>query len=206
MSSEGLPPLPDPLTLPALQSYIRGVVKARNFTGDLDKILILLVEEVGELAAELGRRVRSPARFDAENLAHELIDILLYLLDFANGFSLDVIAAWNREHPAGGGMPVENAAPGLTLNALAARAAAQEAPAEGPESPELLMLLLSEQVGDIARELRKHWKGRAEADDVGRGVVAALRCLFRLGACFGVDFEAALAEKERLNAQRRWAY
>ncbi len=47
------PVLPERLTLPALQGYVREMVAARDFTTDRNEIFILLVEELGELAAEL---------------------------------------------------------------------------------------------------------------------------------------------------------
>ncbi len=67
-------------------------------------------------------------------------------------------------------------------------------------------MLLCEQVGELAREVRKTWKGRADPERAGGALVAALLCLFRIGDRMGVDFEAALAEKERENAARSWAY
>ncbi|MCZ6533400.1 MAG: hypothetical protein O7A08_10600 [SAR324 cluster bacterium] len=203
MSHLEVPPLPDPLTLPALQDYIRRVVQVRNFTTELDKILILLVEEVGELATEISHMANSQERFDPQNLAYELIDILLYLLDFANGFSLDVLRLWEA-HPPPESVPAP-LPPDLTLNGLAGLAAGQALPPDGG-GEERLLVLLCEGIGELAHGLRKHWKGRAEAEQIGRSIITVLHCLFRLGARIGVDFEAALTEKERQNARRRWDY
>ncbi len=77
---------------------------------------------------------------------------------------------------------------------------------EMEDSGEMRAIRLSEEVGELAREVRKHWKGRAEPRDIGMAIIGAIACALRVGACFDVDFEAALAEKERLNAGRDWAY
>ena len=81
------PDLPRPMTLPALQSYVREMVEARGFTRDLNEILILLVEEVGELAREYENSVYFPERFDRRTFSHEIVDVFLYLLDVANAFA-----------------------------------------------------------------------------------------------------------------------
>ncbi|HEX7925963.1 MAG TPA: RS21-C6 protein, partial [bacterium] len=87
--------VPSPLTLPALQAYVRAIVAERNFTRDPNEIFILLVEEVGELATEFKHRTYYPERFDPGNCAHEIADILLYLLDVANAFELDLMTVWH---------------------------------------------------------------------------------------------------------------
>lgn len=49
-------PLPEPLTLPALQRYVARVVAEQGFTGELERVFILFVEELGELAEEVAAR------------------------------------------------------------------------------------------------------------------------------------------------------
>lgn len=215
MTRAGLPPLPQPLTLSTLQDYVRRMVKARGFYTDPNKIFILLVEEVGELAAELRHRAHSPEQFDRRNLSHELIDILLYLVDLANGFSVQLELLWSEHErrsdtPHGGpvqrrGQSAEFRAD-FSLNQLCAHVERGRTEREMEDSGEMRALRLSEEVGELARELRKHWKGRAEPRDIGMAIVAAIASALRVGACFDVDFEAALAEKERLNAGRDWDY
>lgn len=215
MTQAGLPPLPQPPTLSALQDYVRRMVKARGFYTDPDKIFILLVEEVGELAAELRHRAHCPERFDRRNLSHELIDILLYLLDLANGFSVKLELLWPEHErrsaaPHGGPGQGRGQTAGFradfSLNELYGHVERGRTEREKEDSGEMPAIRLSEEVGELARELRKHWKGRAEPRDVGMAIIGAITCALRVGACFDVDFEAALAEKERLNAARHWAY
>ena len=57
---ENAPPIPSPMTLSALQLYVREIVKLRGFTTNTNEIFILLVEEVGELASELSESYISP--------------------------------------------------------------------------------------------------------------------------------------------------
>ena len=187
------PELPRPMTLPAMQGYVREMVEARGFTRDLNEILILLVEEVGELAREFENSVRFPERFDRRNFSHEIVDVFLYLLDMANGFSLELNPRFDR--PGGGGaLPA--------LNRLV------EPPPEGDPAPppELLVVALSGKIGELATAVRKQWKGRVAPQAVEEPIAAAITLLFRLAAHFRLDFEAALAEKEKLNASRTWAY
>lgn len=187
------PDLPRPMTLPALQGYVREMVEARGFTRDLNEILILLVEEVGELAREFENSVRFSERFDRRNFSHEIVDVFLYLLDVANGFSLELNPCFDR--PDGGGaLPA--------LNRLA------EPPPEGDPAPppEMLVVALAGKIGELATAVRKQWKGRVEPQAVQEPIAAAITLLFRLAGHFRMDFEAALAEKEKLNASRTWAY
>ena len=215
MTRAGLPTLPPRLTLPALQDYVRDMVEARGFIKNPNKIFILLVEEVGELATEFKHRTYYPERFDRRNLSHELIDILLYLVDLANGFSVELAGLW-PEHErkndvrfaakaAGGGEPARFRAD-LTLNALCRHADRKRAERGFEDTEEMLAILLSEEIGEIARELRKQWKGLASPRDIGMEIIDALTYVLRLGGCFSVDFEAALTEKEELNAARNWTY
>lgn len=209
------PTLPERLTLPALQDYVRRMVEARGFITNPNKIFILLVEEVGELATEFKHRAYYPERFDRQNLSHELIDILLYLLDLANGFSVDLAGLWpeHERHndarfsakPAGGGKPAAFRAD-YSLNQLCGHVEHKRAERGFEDRDEMLVILLSEEVGEIARELRKHWKGLASSRDMGMEIIDALTYVLRLGGCFAVDFEQALTEKERVNAARDWAY
>jgi NTP pyrophosphatase (non-canonical NTP hydrolase) len=106
--------LPEPLSLPGLQSYVAKIVEERGFTRDLDRIFILLVEELGELAEEIaagagpkppaiqsarqagslaGPDARIPVAESSQGLAAELADVTLYLVDLANGLEIDLDAA-----------------------------------------------------------------------------------------------------------------
>ena len=187
------PDLPRPMTLPALQGYVREMVEARGFTRDLNEILILLVEEVGELAREFENSIYFPERFDRRNFSHEIVDVFLYLLDVANGFFLELNPRFGR--PDGG-----SALP--ALNRLA-----ELPPESGPAPPPgLLVVALAGKIGELATAVRKQWKGRAQPQAVQEPIAAAITLLFRLAAHFQLNFEEALAEKEKLNASRTWAY
>jgi len=215
MSGGGHPELPRPPTLAALQAYVRAVVEARNFTRDLNEVFILLVEEVGELATEFKHRTFYPDRYDPTNLSHEIIDILLYLLDVANGFGVELTALWPGHEAANDARFAERRAPSavpalvrpdFSLNALALHAEVKRRERAFEDTDEMLALLLCEEVGELAREVRKTWKGRHDPEKAGYEVIDALHYLFRLGNRLGMDFETALAEKERANAARSWAY
>lgn len=215
MSEGGHPALPGRPTLSALQEYVRAVVKARNFTRDLNEVFILLVEEVGELATEFKHRTFYPDRYDPINLSHEIIDILLYLLDVANGFDVELMALWpgheaasdarfaGRRDPSTVPAAVR---PDFSLNEVAHHAEAKRRERAFEDTDEMLALLLCEEVGELAREVRKTWKNRHDPEKAGYEVIDALHYLFRLGNRLGMDFEVALAEKERANASRSWTY
>jgi NTP pyrophosphatase (non-canonical NTP hydrolase) len=206
---------PDPMTLPALQEYVRRIVAERGFTADLNEIFILLVEEVGELATEFKHRAYYPERFSQRNCSHELADVLLYLLDLANGFNLDLMSVWHRHERAnderfaerrGGKPPQALLRDGMTLAELTAHAEAKRAERNFEDRDEMLMILLCEEVGEIATEIRKHWKGRADPERMGLEIVDALTYLLRLARGLAVDLEAAVREKEAENAGRVWTY
>ena len=215
MTQAGLPPLPGRLTLPALQEYVRRMVEARGFIKNPNKIFILLVEEVGELATEFKNRAYYPDRFDRRNLSHELIDILLYLLDLANGFSLELASLWpEHEQRNDARFAVKEAEAGkperfraeLSLNELCAHVERKRRERGFADREEMLAILLSEEVGEIAKELRKSWKNLDSPRELGMEIIDAITYVLRLGNCFDVDFEAALAEKEKMNAARGWSY
>lgn len=206
--------LPDLMTLPALQDYVRRIVAERGFTRDPNEIFILLVEEVGELAKEFKHREYYPERFDARNLGHEIADILLYLMDAANAFDLDLMTLW-REHERWNderfasrraGPPVALLREGMTLNALVAHVEAKRRERRFEDRDEMLLVLLAEEVGEIATEIRKHWKGRCDPARLGGEVIDAITYTLRLAHRLGVNVEAAIREKEAVNARRTWTY
>ena len=209
------PRLPSPMTLTAMQGYVGEIVAARGFTKDLNEIFILMVEEVGELAAELRNRVFYPERFDPHNLAHELADILLYLLDLANGFQVDLMGCWLdhardndlrfAERRTGRDSPVhlEN---GSSLNELQVYLDAKRRERGFEDSPEILLVLLSGEVGEIATEIRKSWKGMSSSSSAAYEIIDSMTYLLRIAHWFEVDIEAAVREKEERNAGRHWQY
>lgn len=229
MTRGELPELPQPVTLAALQHYVRRMVSAREFTTDRDRVFILLVEEIGELARELSDRRRDPGRAVRQNLAHEIADVLLYLIDVANGFGIELAELWDERRPeppatappspGAPSQPISSSRPTSEPPAQAAghtaalnqlvRGAQREGAQIGPAAEravERQALGLVEQVGEIATELRKSWQGLAEPRTAGRPIVAALNHLLRLAALLGVEPERAVRDKERQNAARSWDY
>jgi NTP pyrophosphatase (non-canonical NTP hydrolase) len=209
------PELPSPMTLPALQAYVDAMVAARGFTRDRNEIFILLTEEVGELATELKHHIYYPERFRPGALALELADVLLYLLDLANSFGRDLAQQWLAHEAAnderfaarrGGAAPAAHVRPELALNALVAYVEAKRRERAFEDTPERLAMLLSEELGEIATELRKGWKGQADARHLGDEIIDALTYVLRLAHRFAVDLEAAVRDKEAQNATRVWSY
>jgi len=208
-------PVPDPMTLPALQGYVREMVAERGFTTERNEVFILMAEEVGELATEFKNRQYYPERYSPQNLAHEIIDVLLYLLDLANGFEQHLMELWpgheaandqrfaDRRKGAPPGTPVH---PDMTLNQLAAHAEARGLERNFHDSDETLLMLLTEEVGEIATEIRKGWRNKGDPLHAGHEIIDALNYLFRLGVRAKMDFEQALRDKEQQNAQRSWSY
>jgi NTP pyrophosphatase (non-canonical NTP hydrolase) len=77
------------LTLTDLQNYVRDMVKRRGFEKETtEDVLLLLVEEIGELARAIrdlkGLKVGRKSENVYKNLREELADCLIYLLDIAN--------------------------------------------------------------------------------------------------------------------------
>ncbi|MBI4082768.1 MAG: hypothetical protein HY423_09170 [Candidatus Lambdaproteobacteria bacterium] len=186
-------PLPSPVTLSALQQYVRAVVSARNFTTDLNKVFILLVEEVGELSGELRL---APAASDPayrRALAFEAVDVLLYALDVANGLGLDLDAGNGGE-----GYDSRRRPPPPALGERVAGAPVA--------APEQLAHRLWAAAGELATALRRHWKRKLDPAEAVLRVVALVDAVLAVCHSYGLDLEAALAEKERLNATRNWSY
>ena len=208
-------PLPAVMTLPALQAYVAAMVTARGFTRDPNEIFILLTEEVGELATELKHHIYYPERFQRAALALELADVLLYLLDLANRFGVALAGQWPAHEAAnderfaarrGGAPPRAHVAPDFPLAGLVAHVEDKRRERGFEDTPERLAMLLSEELGEIATELRKSWKGRADVRHLGDELIDALTYVLRLTHTFRIDLEAAVREKEAQNATRVWHY
>lgn len=230
--------LPQPMTLPALQAYVAEVVRERGFTTERNEVMILLMEEVGELAREL---TRAPAREagaetqaaqagevppkglhkcesraqESGNLAFELADIVLYLLDLANSFRADLGALWPTHeartdqrfaHRRHGEPTTAHFRAKMSLGQVQSHVETKRRERRFEEGPERLALLLTEEVGEIATEVRKGWKNMADPERAGMEVIDALCYTLRLAWCEGVDIEAAITQKEQQNAGRVWQY
>jgi len=99
VAAETVPKRADLITL---QSYIRRVVHLRGFEKEtLRDVMLLLVEEVGELAKAVRKRTGlkiAVADPDVHrSVAMELADCLIYLLDLANLAEIDLDAAFRSK-------------------------------------------------------------------------------------------------------------
>jgi NTP pyrophosphatase (non-canonical NTP hydrolase) len=97
-----VPKIPRRADLATLQGYIRNVVHLRGFDDEsVRDVMLLLVEEVGELAKairrEIGLKVELTIPQDRKMVAHELADCLIYLLDIANLVDIDLDDAFRAK-------------------------------------------------------------------------------------------------------------
>ncbi len=94
--------IPRRADLATLQAYMRKVVHLRGFDDEsMRDVMLLLVEEVGELAKairrEIGLKVGVTKPEDRKKVAHELADCLIYLLDIANLAEIDLDDAFRAK-------------------------------------------------------------------------------------------------------------
>jgi NTP pyrophosphatase (non-canonical NTP hydrolase) len=96
ISSESIPKRAD---LTTLQSYIRRMVHIRGFDKEtLRDVVLLLIEEVGELAKAVRKRTGLKTDPEADkSIDIELADCLIYLLDIANLANVDLDAAFRTK-------------------------------------------------------------------------------------------------------------
>jgi NTP pyrophosphatase (non-canonical NTP hydrolase) len=84
------PPAP---ALKAFQEYYRRTAIQRGYAKESARdCLLLMVEEIGELARALRRREKlvRHGSFKGSNEAHELADVFLYVVHMANALGLDL--------------------------------------------------------------------------------------------------------------------
>ncbi|MCY3016287.1 MAG: hypothetical protein NT171_16565 [Planctomycetota bacterium] len=94
--------IPRGASLSQLQAYVRKVVALRGFDKEsLRDVVLLMVEEVGELAKATRRQIGlkvGATNIDAHKaVAHELADCLIYLLDIANIANVDLDIAFREK-------------------------------------------------------------------------------------------------------------
>jgi NTP pyrophosphatase (non-canonical NTP hydrolase) len=99
---------PNPLVPPVkgnllqLQAYIKRIVAARGFDDEsIRDVVLLLVEEVGELAKAvrraMGLKTSPSSSREQKTVSHELADCLIYLLDIANLADIDLEQAFQEK-------------------------------------------------------------------------------------------------------------
>ena len=92
--------IPRRADLSVLQAYIRKVVRLRGFDDEsLRDVVLLLVEEVGELAKAVRRHIGLKVDLgnDRKMIAHEVADCFIYLLDIANLAEIDLDDAFRAK-------------------------------------------------------------------------------------------------------------
>ncbi len=88
-------------SLRSLQTKVGELRKKRGFTQDPERALILLVEEVGEVAQQI-KRSWSPnyESFSNSAIAEELADVLFVLLGLSDLLSIDIAEALKKKTAA----------------------------------------------------------------------------------------------------------
>ena len=79
------------------QKYIKEMVKERGFEEEtIPEIFMLLSEEVGEMAkaARKCSGIKTDSNSRKPELAHEIADVFIYLLDICNYFDIDLEKAF----------------------------------------------------------------------------------------------------------------
>ncbi|HCQ31714.1 TPA: RS21-C6 protein [Candidatus Collierbacteria bacterium] len=84
-----------------LQEYIAKMNKERGFEDTtIPELFMYLSEEVGEMAkaARQATKMHTDSASEKFELAHEMADVLSYLLDIANRFDIDLEKSfWEKE-------------------------------------------------------------------------------------------------------------
>jgi len=89
-------------SLKKLQDYIHDVVAQRGFDDETaTDIMLLMVEEVGELAKALrkyvGLKIDQDKKDKYSKLEHELADVFIYLLNLANACGIDLLQSFKEK-------------------------------------------------------------------------------------------------------------
>lgn len=91
--------LPDTDSLKTVQDYVRRMHRERGFTADPNKELLMLTEEVGELAKavrkEAGLKFSETTR--RTDTAEEVADVFIVLLALASIMDIDVYEAFRAK-------------------------------------------------------------------------------------------------------------
>lgn len=84
-------------TIGELQQYIKKINKERGFEDTtVPELFMYMSEEVGEMAkaARQVTKMHTDSNSEKFELAHEMADVLSYLLDLANRFDIDLEEAF----------------------------------------------------------------------------------------------------------------
>lgn len=93
--------LPAKPTLQDFQGYVREMCRERGFDGNShEEKLLLFIEEVGEMAKAMRKRSKllvDSAKENIDDLEGELADVMIYILDIANGYNIDLEKAFREK-------------------------------------------------------------------------------------------------------------
>ncbi|MFA6492259.1 MAG: MazG nucleotide pyrophosphohydrolase domain-containing protein [Candidatus Babeliales bacterium] len=86
------------ISLDELQAYIHAVIKQRGFGNEsAQDLMLLMVEEVGELAKALrklvGLKIDQQKAASYTSVEEEVADVFIYLLDLCNVLNIDLFTA-----------------------------------------------------------------------------------------------------------------
>ena len=88
-------------TLEDLQAFIKHTCKERGWDSRSPvELFTLMTEEVGEVSKAIRRLTgfaHAAKTSDTEELSHELVDVLNYVLDIANHFDIDMAKAFEEK-------------------------------------------------------------------------------------------------------------
>lgn len=91
--------LPADPTLADLQAYIERLEARKGWSSaTVERKCFLLGEEVGELFKAVRMHQRTPSAQAVEDISHEIVDVLNYLLAIANRLDIDVEAAFRAKN------------------------------------------------------------------------------------------------------------
>lgn len=94
--------LEENISLKGVQAYVKKVLSIRGFDDESERdIMLLMVEEVGELAKAL--RKKTGLKIDKSKLdsygdiSEEIADVFIYLVDLANNLNIDILEAFKAK-------------------------------------------------------------------------------------------------------------
>jgi NTP pyrophosphatase (non-canonical NTP hydrolase) len=93
-----MPTLPSEPTLREFQQYVNGLETERGFANQspIDKCL-LLGEEIGELFKAIRTQEGLKTDVPGGDVAHELVDVFIYLCAIANRYGIDLESAFRAK-------------------------------------------------------------------------------------------------------------
>lgn len=88
-------------TLKDFQKYIAHMIEERGFANtSVPELMMLFLEEAGEMAKAVRAGMKfqmDESKVNTDNLGHEMADVLMYMLDIANKFDIDLEQAFREK-------------------------------------------------------------------------------------------------------------